>query len=92
VIDGGLSRSYQSVTGIAGYTLLANSFGMTLAAHQSFTNRQKAIEERIDIVSQKRLVVRQSERILVAQTDIGAQLQKESTDLLTKLKQQHHQP
>lgn len=92
VIDGGLSRSYQSVTGIAGYTLLANSFGMTLAAHQSFTNRQKAIEERIDIVSQKRLVVRQSERILVAQTDIGAQLQKESTNLLTKLKQQHHQP
>lgn len=91
VIDGGLSRSYQSVTGIAGYTLLSNSFGMTLAAHQPFTNRQRAIEERIDIVSKKRLVVRQSERILVGQTDIGVQLQKESLSLKNKMKQQRHQ-
>ncbi|OTN75073.1 hypothetical protein A5886_000117 [Enterococcus sp. 8G7_MSG3316] len=86
VIDGGLSRSYQSVTGIAGYTLLSNSFGMTLAAHQSFTNRKKAIDARIDIVSHKRLVVRQSERILVAQTDIGARLQKESSALIDQIK------
>jgi fructose-1,6-bisphosphatase III len=33
VIDGGFSKAYQSTTGIAGYTLLYNSFGMKLVAH-----------------------------------------------------------
>ena len=32
VIDGGFSKAYQSTTGIAGYTLLYNSFGMQLVA------------------------------------------------------------
>ena len=54
VIDGGLSRSYQEVTGIAGYTLLSNSFGMTLAAHQPFTDRQTAIRNEKDIVTQRK--------------------------------------
>ena len=84
VIDGGLSRSYQEVTGIAGYTLLYNSFGMTLAAHQPFTDRQTAIKERKDILTQKKIVVRQTKRITVRQTDIGKQLQIESTRLLEK--------
>ena len=35
VIDGGFSKAYQSTTGIAGYTLLYNSFGMQLVAHNS---------------------------------------------------------
>ena len=36
VIDGGFSKSYQTITGIAGYTLLYNSFGLQLTAHKSF--------------------------------------------------------
>ncbi|EAC9550299.1 fructose-bisphosphatase class III, partial [Listeria monocytogenes] len=86
VIDGGLSRSYQSVTGIAGYTLLSNSFGMTLAAHQPFTDRQQAIQQRRDIVTQKKIVVRQTERTTVGQTDIGKRLQQESLVLFEELK------
>ena len=86
VIDGGLSRSYQSVTGIAGYTLLSNSFGMTLAAHQPFTDRQQAIQQRRDIVTQKKIVVRQTERTTVGQTDIGKRLQQESRVLFEELK------
>ena len=84
VIDGGLSRSYQEVTGIAGYTLLSNSFGMTLAAHQPFTDRQTAIKERKDIVTQKKIILRQTKRITVRQTDIGKQLQAESASLFAK--------
>jgi fructose-1,6-bisphosphatase-3 len=84
VIDGGLSRSYHQVTGIAGYTLLANSFGMTLAAHQPFTDRQTAIRERKDILTQKKIVLRQTKRMTVRQTDIGKRLQAESAALFAK--------
>ena len=36
VIDGGLSKAYQKVTGLAGYTLLFNSHGLLLSAHDAF--------------------------------------------------------
>ena len=41
VIDGGFSKAYQSTTGIAGYTLLYNSFGMQLVAHQEFNTKER---------------------------------------------------
>ena len=34
VIDGGFSKAYQKKTGIAGYTLVCNSRGMRLVAHE----------------------------------------------------------
>ena len=34
VIDGGFARAYQKKTGIAGYTLVFNSWGLLLATHQ----------------------------------------------------------
>lgn len=40
VIDGGFSKAYQSTTGIAGYTLLYNSFGMQLVAHKHFGTKK----------------------------------------------------
>ncbi|MHC5247815.1 fructose-1,6-bisphosphatase [Enterococcus sp. LJL90] len=82
VIDGGLSKPYQKVTGIAGYTLVANSFGMTLVAHQPFTNRQEAIKNRQDILSQKEIVVRKNQRLYVKDTDIGEELARQIDDLL----------
>ncbi len=33
-IDGGFSKAYQPTTGIAGYTLISNSYGFVLAAHE----------------------------------------------------------
>ena len=36
VIDGGFSKAYQAKTGIAGYTLIYNSYGMMLVAHMPF--------------------------------------------------------
>ncbi|WP_280739167.1 MULTISPECIES: fructose-1,6-bisphosphatase [unclassified Enterococcus] len=86
VIDGGLSEPYQKVTGIAGYTLLANSFGMTLVAHQPFVSKVVAINRRQDILSQREIVVRQSERVQVKATDIGQALQAQSQKLMNSLK------
>ncbi|MIM11700.1 fructose-bisphosphatase class III, partial [Listeria monocytogenes] len=58
----------------------------TLAAHQPFTDRQQAIQQRRDIVTQKKIVVRQTERTTVGQTDIGKRLQQESLVLFEELK------
>ena len=51
VIDGGFSRAYQKVTGIAGYTLIFNSHGLVLVSHEPFESIEKAIEEEKDILS-----------------------------------------
>lgn len=81
VIDGGLSKAYQSVTGIAGYTLIYNSHGMILAAHEPFESKEKAIQDNMDIISKLTILENRSIRILVEDTDIGAQLKKDIYDL-----------
>lgn len=81
VIDGGFSKAYQGTTGLAGYTLLYNSFGMMLVSHQPFTSPQEAIENEIDIVSTRRVVDKELERKKVKETDIGKKLQDQVTDL-----------
>ncbi len=81
VIDGGFSRAYQKVTGIAGYTLIANSHGLTLTAHQPFVSKNEAIEEQIDIVSQRSILETSHERIRVKDTDTGKILKQQITDL-----------
>ena len=81
VIDGGFSRAYQKVTGIAGYTLIANSHGLTLTAHQPFVSKNEAIEQKIDIVSQRSILETSHERIRVKDTDTGKILKQQITDL-----------
>lgn len=82
VIDGGFAKAYQKTTGIAGYTLLSNSYGMQLAAHQPFTSVQDAVENGTDIHSVMRLVESVEQRKKVAETNIGQKLKQESQDLL----------
>lgn len=43
VIDGGFSKAYQPKTGIAGYTLIYNSYGLVLAAHEPFTSMEDTV-------------------------------------------------
>ena len=50
VIDGGFSKAYQPETGIAGYTLIYNSYGLQLVQHQPFESTQTAIDEGKDII------------------------------------------
>ena len=81
VIDGGFSKPYQKETGIAGYTLLYNSFGMQLSAHQPFSSIEEAVRESRDMISVKRLVDKVETRQRVRDTNIGQQLLKDIADL-----------
>lgn len=62
VIDGGFSKAYQSTTGIAGYTLLYNSFGMQLVAHKEFNRKEKVLSMGADELSVKRVVDEELQR------------------------------
>lgn len=81
VIDGGFSKPYQKTTGLAGYTLLFNSFGMQLVAHKPFSGIQHVVESHDDIMSIKRIVDRPLKRKKVIDTTIGSQIQEEIIDL-----------
>lgn len=81
VIDGGFSRAYQKETGIAGYTLIYNSYGLLLAAHDPFESTEAAIENESDIHSVTRMVQWIPERTSVGDTDIGRELKEKVADL-----------
>ena len=81
VIDGGFSKAYQKETGIAGYTLIYNSHGMILAAHEPFESREAAIEKGSDIHSDSITVTEVLHRVLVADTDHGRNIKKQIADL-----------
>ena len=74
VIDGGFCRAYHEKTGIAGYTLVYNSRGMSLRVHQPFESIQKAIDENIDILSTVDVFETTDRRMLIQDTDQGAAL------------------
>lgn len=88
VIDGGFSKSYQKITGIGGYTLIYNSYGMHLAAHKPFTKKETAIANCDDIVSSRQIIERKIDRIKVRDTTIGEDLNKDSADMQEILKRQ----
>ena len=75
VIDGGFSRAYQKQTGIAGYTLISNSRGLLLAAHQPFESTQKAVSEELDIDSEMEVIHSHPFRMRVRDTDRGREIQ-----------------
>ncbi len=81
VIDGGFSKAYQKQTGIAGYTLIYNSYGLMLAAHDPFDSTQKAIEEAVDIHSRTQILKRKTTRIWNRDTDQGQEVQQRINEL-----------
>ncbi len=86
VIDGGFCRAYQKTTGIAGYTLIANSHGMRLMSHQPFTSLKEAQESGCDIHSQSFEFAVYPHRRYLRDTDEGRRLAarvQDLTDLLT---------
>ena len=85
VIDGGFSKAYQKQTGIAGYTLISNSYGLLLTAHEPFESTQKAIEEEVDIHSKTEILQRNTRRIWVKDTDQGNAVQRQIAELTALL-------
>lgn len=76
VIDGGFSKAYQKKTGIAGYTLVCNSRGMRLAAHEPFESARAAILNGSDLFSHSIEVETYPRRKLVADTDTGLEIRE----------------
>ena len=85
VIDGGLCKAYQKRTGIAGYTLIYNSWGLLLATHHPFGSTQRAIEEEIDLDSQTEILEDNTVRIRVRDTDLGRDLRRRIEELTALL-------
>lgn len=81
VIDGGFSKAYQPQTGIAGYTLIYNSYGLLLASHAPFESTQKAIDEGKDIFSSTIVLEKSTNRKRVIDTDIGLEIKEQIKDL-----------
>lgn len=81
VIDGGFSKPYHPETGIAGYTLVYHSRGFQLVQHEPFESTAKAIAEGRDIKSTTIVVELSSHRQMVKDTDKGAELQSQISDL-----------
>lgn len=86
IIDGGFSKAYQGKTGIAGYTLIANSHGMRLVAHEPFESMEAAIQKESDIFSDSIMIETALVRKRVADTDIGKELKASIGDLEELLK------
>ena len=81
VIDGGFSKAYRKITGIAGYTLIYNSYGLALTAHEPFTSAEDAVIREQDIVSNRVAVHYTSRRRLVGDTDNGKALKERISEL-----------
>ena len=81
VIDGGFSKAYQKETGIAGYTLIYNSYGLLLARHEPFKSVEKAVKDCVDIKSFTKLIESVDKRTKVGDTDNGQILKERIKDL-----------
>lgn len=85
VIDGGFAKAYRSQTGLAGYTLTYNSYGLQLISHQPFKSIEDAFSKETDILSSTQ-IVEKLDRKKVGDTDIGKDLKNQIKDLKLLLK------
>ncbi|OCA98476.1 fructose-bisphosphatase class III [Clostridium beijerinckii] len=85
VIDGGFAKAYRSQTGLAGYTLTYNSYGLQLISHQPFKSIEDAFSKETDILSSTQ-IVEKLDRKKVGDTDIGKELKNQIKDLKLLLK------
>ena len=76
-IDGGISKAYQPKTGIAGYTLISDSYRLSLVSHEPFESKFNAILKELDIHSTTDIIEKTEQRKKVADTDIGIKLKDE---------------
>jgi fructose-1,6-bisphosphatase-3 len=79
-IDGGLSKAYQPVTGICGYTLVFTSHALYLAEHQPF-DPDTAGRRDVDMISRRIMIEQYPDRLRVRQTDGGKDIEKRIEEL-----------
>lgn len=81
IIDGGFAKAYHEKTGIAGYTLVNNSWALRLVSHEEFESKEAAIMNESDIFSASIEVENYHVRKRVADTDEGQKIQKQIDEL-----------
>ena len=81
VIDGGFCKAYQPTSGIAGYTLIFNSYNIRIVSHQPFVGRQEALFNNYDIANDSMVFERMESRMKISETDNGRVLQEQVDDL-----------
>lgn len=81
VIDGGFCKAYQPETGIAGYTLIYNSYGLLLTSHEPFAAIKNAVKEDKDILSSTMILEHVASRKRVADTDVGKELTEQIAEM-----------
>lgn len=81
VIDGGFAKPYQKTTGIAGYSLVHNSYGFILSAHEKFESKELAVANEIDIHSTQVAKENIKRRMLNKDTDQGREMQQRIDNL-----------
>ena len=81
VIDGGFSKAYQGQTGIAGYTLIFNSYGLLLASHQPFVSVEHIITSEREPHSRTEILETNTRRIRVRDTDLGRKIEGQIAEL-----------
>lgn len=86
VIDGGFAEAYQPVTGIAGYTLIFNSYGLLLASHNHFESVQKAVEGTQENAPRTKILESNVDRLRVRDADLGRKIQAQIDDMQSLIK------
>jgi fructose-1,6-bisphosphatase-3 len=83
VIDGGFCPAYQKKTGIAGYTLVYNSWGLLLATHQSNTASDTDDLKAHDIDCTTEILESSKQRIRIEHTDKGREIMSRIKEMKT---------
>ena len=81
VIDGGFARAYQKKTGIAGYTLVFNSWGLLLATHQRREVTPGADMEIHDIDCTTEIIENRLHRLRIKNSDRGREIERRIEEL-----------
>lgn len=81
VIDGGFCHAYHSKTGIAGYTMVYSSRGLSLRVHEPFESVEKVIKENSDIKNKVDVFETMKKRMLIEDTDEGKSVRNVIGDL-----------
>ena len=90
VIDGGFCKAYHGSTGIGGYTLIYNADGIRLQAHEPFFDRDDAIKNNSDIVSETIIFENKSDKMRIRETDKGSDIRERIADLMMLMAEYDH--
>lgn len=81
VIDGGFCTAYHKTTGIAGYTLIADSSGLRIKAHRAFTSIEDVLDLNSDIMSETDRFETSDRPLLVEDSDTGKRIRRRIVEL-----------